>query len=62
MHLTNFSLNKNSDKFVQPEGKQSRNKIVIDEFYKESTASKRLLSNVYKRLVEKGKDIRHLKR
>ena len=41
MHLTNFSLNKNSDNFISPE----------EEFYKESShASKRLLTNIYKTL------------
>ncbi len=42
MHLTNFSLNKNSDKYISPE----------EEFYKDpnSQASKRLLTNVYKNL------------
>lgn len=35
MHLTNFSLNKNSENYVSPE----------EEFYKDgSTASKRLLT------------------
>jgi hypothetical protein len=35
MHLTNFSLNKNSDNYVSPE----------EEFYKDSnSASKRLLT------------------
>lgn len=53
MHLTNFSLNKNSDKYISPE----------EEFYKDdSNASKRLLSSVYKTLASKGKDVRHLKR
>lgn len=53
MHLTNFSLNKNSDNYVSPE----------EEFYKDgSTASKRLLTQVYKSLAAKGKDVRHLKR
>jgi hypothetical protein len=41
MHLTNFSLNKDSKNFISPE----------EEFYKEgSNASKRLLTNVYKTL------------
>jgi len=53
MHLTNFSLNKNSDNYVSPE----------EEFYKDgSTASKRLLTQVYKSLAAKGKDVRYLKR
>jgi hypothetical protein len=54
MHLTNFSLNKNSDNYVSPDE---------EEFFKESsTASKRLLSAVYKSLLQKGKDVRLLKR
>lgn len=53
MHLTNFSLNKNSDNFITPD----------DEFYKDSsTASKRLLITIYKNLQAKGKDVRYLKR
>jgi hypothetical protein len=53
MHLTNFSLNKNSDNFITPE----------EEFYKEgSNASKRLLTNIYKTLQAKGKDVRYLKK
>jgi len=52
MHLTNFSLNKNSEKFIAPE----------DEFFKDDKASKRLLSTIYKNLIAKGKDVRHLKR
>ena len=41
MHLTNFSLNKNSDNFITPD----------DEFYKDtSNASKRLLTTIYKNL------------
>lgn len=53
MHLTNFSLNKNSENFISPE----------EEFYKESSnASKRLLTTVYKNMAQKGKDVRHLMR
>jgi hypothetical protein len=53
MHLTNFSLNKNSDNFISPE----------EEFYKENShASKRLLTNIYKTLQSKGKDVRFLKK
>lgn len=41
MHLTNFSLNKNSDNFITPD----------DEFYKDtSNASKRLMTTIYKNL------------
>lgn len=54
MHLTNFSLNKNSDNYVSPSE---------EEFYKESSnASKRLMTSVFKSLAAKGKDVRHLKR
>lgn len=53
MHLTNFSLNKNSDNYISPE----------EEFFKDTNnASKRLLTQVYKNLQAKGKDVRHLKR
>jgi tubulin polyglutamylase TTLL6/13 len=64
MHLTNFSLNKNSDKFILPEGKIFNLclNFAIEEFYKDSTASKRLLTNIYKQFLSKGRDVRHLKR
>lgn len=69
MHLTNYSLNKNSSRFVLPEGKTLLCRWTprltlasVDEFYNESTASKRLLTNIYKSLMQKGIDIRHLKR
>ena len=52
MHLTNFSLNKNSDKYVPPE----------EDYYNNSAASKRLLSQVLKKLKELGKDERHVRR
>jgi hypothetical protein len=53
MHLTNYSLNKNSDQF----------KIAGEDFAEvTSTASKQLLSSVYKKLQSKGRDIRLLKR
>jgi tubulin polyglutamylase TTLL6/13 len=53
MHLTNFSLNKNSEKF----------KVAGNDFADiNSTASKQLLTNVYKKLQAKGRDTRPLKR
>lgn len=52
IHLTNFSLNKNNNNFVKPE----------DEFYKNDTGSKRLLSSVFKHLIQSGRDVKHLKR
>lgn len=63
MHLTNFSLNKNSERFIAPEGKNTYVlNVFLDEFYKDSQASKRLLSQIYKSLLQKGKDVRHLKK
>lgn len=52
MHLTNFSLNKNSEKFKKPE----------TNFMNDSTSSKQLFSNIFKKLGGKGRDVRHLKR
>lgn len=53
MHLTNYSLNKNSDKF----------RLAGDDFADvNSTASKQLLSSIYKKLQSQGRDIRVLKR
>jgi len=54
MHLTNYSLNKNSDKF----------KVAGAEFSDiNSNASKQLLSNVYKKITAKGgRDINYLRR
>jgi len=53
MHLTNYSLNKNSDKFRKPDS---------HIFSENSNASKQLLTSIYKKLAGKGRDIRHLKR
>jgi len=53
MHLTNYSLNKNSDKF----------KLAGQDFADvNSNASKQLLTSVFKKLASKGRDIRPLKR
>ena len=53
MHLTNYSLNKNSEKF----------KLAGQDFADvNSNASKQLLSSVYKKLQAKGRDTRLLKR
>lgn len=52
MHLTNYSLNKQSDKF----------KTAGADFADvNSTASKQLLSSVFKKLQSKGRDVRLLK-
>lgn len=52
MHLTNFSLNKNSERFVQPE----------ETFRSDSQASKRLLTSILKGLQASGKDVRFLRK
>ena len=53
MHLTNYSLNKQSDKF----------KLAGSDFADiNSTASKQLLTSVLKKLQSKGRDVRLLKR
>jgi hypothetical protein len=53
MHLTNYSLNKQSDKF----------KTAGADFADvNSTASKQLLSSVFKKLQSKGRDVRLLKK
>ena len=53
MHLTNYSLNKQSEKF----------KTAGADFADiNSTASKQLLSSVFKKLQSKGRDIRLLKK
>ena len=53
MHLTNYSLNKNSDKFKKPDASFMNGG---------DNSSKQLLSNVYKKLASRGRDIRHIKR
>lgn len=51
MHLTNFSLNKNSDKF----------KVAGDDFASvHSDANKQLITSVWKKLAAKGRDVRPL--
>lgn len=52
MHLTNYSLNKQSEKFK-----------VAGEDFKDinCSASKQLLTNIFKKLENKGKDVDHLK-
>lgn len=52
MHLTNYSLNKNSEKFKKPE----------KDFFEDQNSSKQLFTNVLKRLIGKGRDIRFLRR
>ena len=47
MHLTNFSLNKNSEHYKAPD----------EDFMQDDTGSKRLLSSLYKQLQEEGHDV-----
>jgi len=51
MHLTNFSLNKNSENYVAPK----------EDFLESDDGSKRLLSNLWKTLEEKGQDVSVIK-
>ena len=51
MHLTNFSLNKNSDTYKAPD----------EDFLTDDSGSKRLLSGLYKTLAEEGHDVEKLK-
>lgn len=51
MHLTNFSLNKNSDTYKAPE----------EDFLTDDSGSKRLLSGLYKTLEEEGYDVVKIK-
>lgn len=52
MHLTNYSLNKQSDKF----------KVAGQDFADlNSNASKQLLTNLFKKLEKKGKNVDILK-
>ena len=53
MHLTNYSLNKNSDKFKKPDASFMNGS---------DNSSKQLLTNVFKKLASRGRDIRHIKR
>ena len=53
MHLTNYSLNKNSEKFKKPDASFMNGN---------DNSSKQLLSNVYKKLAARGRDVRHIKR
>lgn len=52
MHLTNFSLNKNSDQYKAPPD---------EDFLEDSTGSKRLLSSLYKTLKDQGVDVERIK-
>lgn len=54
MHLTNYSLNKNSEKFKKSDGGSFLNE--------NDNSSKQLLSMVYKKLQSKGRDVKSLKR
>jgi len=50
MHLTNYAINKNSDKFIENEDKEGGEE-----------AHKRSLSSLFQRLHEKGHDVGYLK-
>ena len=52
MHLTNYSLNKNSDGYKAPPEY---------DFFDDETGSKRLLSSLYKTLAEEGHDLNKIK-
>jgi len=52
MHLTNFSLNKNSDNYKAPPDM---------DFMADESGSKRLLSSLYKTLEDQGKDVEKIK-
>ena len=45
MHLTNYSLNKNSDTFQQ--------ELEVDDIYAPNQASKRTLTSLYKQIGER---------
>lgn len=45
MHLTNYSLNKNSDTFQQ--------EMEVDDIYSPNQASKRTLTSLYKQIEER---------
>ena len=51
MHLTNYSLNKNSENYKAPD----------DDFLNDDNGSKRLLSSLYKTLEEAGHDVDKIK-
>ena len=53
MHLTNYSLNKNSEKFKKPDASFLNGN---------DNSSKQLLTNVYKKLQSKGRDVKNIKR
>ncbi len=52
MHLTNYSLNKNSEGYKAPPE---------EDFLDDKTGSKRLLSSLYKTLAEEGHDVELIK-
>ena len=52
MHLTNFSLNKNSQRFKAPG----------EQFQNDQNSSKQLYTSVLKNLISKGKDVRNLQK
>lgn len=52
MHLTNFSLNKNSEQYKAPPD---------EDFLDDDTGSKRLLSSLYRTLRDEGHDVDKIK-
>jgi hypothetical protein len=50
MHLTNFSLNKNSQRFIAP----------TESFQNDTNSHKQLYTSILKNLIAKGKDVRNL--
>lgn len=51
MHLTNYSLNKNSENYKAPD----------EDFLSEDNGSKRLLSGLWKTLADDGHDVDTIK-
>ena len=51
MHLTNYAINKQSDKFMQNDG----------TYESDAEASKRSLISLFLRLEEEGHDVNYLK-
>jgi len=51
IHLTNFSLNKESDNYKPPS----------EDFLSDDTGHKRLLTTAWKTLQEEGKDVEEIK-
>jgi hypothetical protein len=56
VHLTNFSLNVNSEKF-KFDNESSNDLFIFKDFFEENNGDKRLLSQVFHNLQENGTDI-----